>query len=194
MSELNMMLTAHDERVFTKKMAATYRKVFSLAYRLSGSRTDAEDLTQEAFVRAFRSFSDYEGDKPFENWIYRIVTRLFLDLRRSRKRRVQTMSYDATWNGENEDAVAFQIPDETMSPERDLYDRTFSEDVERVMNLLSPEQRLLVTLADVEGMPHKDIADIIGSPVGTIRSRLHRMHKFLREQLAARQPQPAWQS
>ncbi len=188
----NMKLTSKDERAFSKKMAATYRKVYSLAYRLSGNANDAEDLTQEAFVRAFRNFEDYEGDKPFENWIYRIVTRLFLDLRRSRNRRVQTVSYDATWNTEQDDTVAFQIADETMSPEKSLLEKTYSDDLEQVLSLLTPEQRLLVTLADVEGMPHKDIAAIIGSPVGTIRSRLHRMHKFLREQLAKRQPQPAW--
>lgn len=188
----NMKLTSKDERAFSKKMAATYRKVYSLAYRLSGNANDAEDLTQEAFVRAFRNFEDYEGDKPFENWIYRIVTRLFLDLRRSRNRRVQTVSYDATWNTEQDDTVAFQIADETMSPEKSLLEKTYSDDLEQVLSLLTPEQRLLVTLADVEGMPHKDIAAIIGSPVGTIRSRLHRMHKFLREQLAQRQPQPAW--
>lgn len=188
----NMKLTSKDERAFSKKMEATYRKVYSLAYRLSGNANDAEDLTQEAFVRAFRNFEDYEGDKPFENWIYRIVTRLFLDLRRSRNRRVQTVSYDATWNTDQDDTVAFQIADETMSPEKNLLEKTFSDDLEHVLSLLTPEQRLLVTLADVEGMPHKDIAAIIGSPVGTIRSRLHRMHKFLREQLAQRQPQPAW--
>jgi len=188
----SMKLSSKDERAFSKKMAGTYRKVYNLAYRLSGNANDAEDLTQEAFVRAFRHFEDYEGDKPFENWIYRIVTRLFLDLRRSRNRRVQTVSYDATWSTEQDDSVAFQIADETMSPEKALLERTFSDDLEQVLSLLTPEQRLLVTLADVEGMPHKDIAAIIGSPVGTIRSRLHRMHKFLREQLAKRQPQPAW--
>lgn len=188
----NMKLSSKDERAFSRKMASTYRKVYNLAYRLSGNANDAEDLTQEAFVRAFRNFEDYEGDKPFENWIYRIVTRLFLDLRRSRSRRVQTVSYDATWNADQDDAVAFQIPDESMSPEKALFEKTLSDDLEQVLKLLTPEQRLLVTLADVEGMPHKDIAAIIGSPVGTIRSRLHRMHKFLREQLAKRQPQPAW--
>jgi len=188
----NNRLSPKDERAFSIKMASTYRKVYNLAYRLSGNANDAEDLTQEAFVRAFRNFEDYEGDKPFENWIYRIVTRLFLDMRRSRNRRVQTVSYDATWSTDQDDALAFQIPDETMSPEKALLEKTYSDELEQVLSLLTPEQRLLVTLADVEGMPHKDIAAIIGSPVGTIRSRLHRMHKFLREQLAKRQPQPAW--
>src|SRR5471030_983103 len=75
-------------------MEATYRKVYNMAYRLTGIRADAEDLTQEAYYRAFRSFEDYEGDRPFENWIFRIVTRLFLDMLRSRRRRVKAVSFD----------------------------------------------------------------------------------------------------
>jgi RNA polymerase sigma-70 factor, ECF subfamily len=175
-----------DRSVFDQKMRATYRKVYNMAYRLSGNKPDAEDLTQEAFIRAFRSFDDYEGDKPFENWIYRIVTRLFLDLRRARRRRVKAMSYDAPWGRDDGEEVVLEIPDHEANPERKVMAGVVSEDIERALGILTPEQRVLVALADVEGLPHKDIAEIIGKPVGTIRSRLHRMHKLLREQLAAR--------
>src|SRR5687768_10473305 len=80
---------------FNELMNESYRKVYNMAYRLAGNRADAEDLTQEAFYRAYRSFADYEGDRPFENWIFRIVTRLFLDLLRNRRRRIKAVSYDA---------------------------------------------------------------------------------------------------
>jgi RNA polymerase sigma-70 factor (ECF subfamily) len=170
--------------VFDQKMQATYRKVYNMAYRLSGNRPDAEDLTQEAFIRAYRSFDDYEGDKPFENWIYRIVTRLFLDLRRARRRRVKSMSYDAPWGRDDGEEIAFDIPDHDANPEKQVMSRVMSEDIESVLKKLTPEQRVLVALADVEGLPHKDIAEIVGTPVGTIRSRLHRMHKTIRAQLA----------
>src|SRR5512140_1365905 len=96
MSTIALPLMDPKEEVrFNDLMEATYRKVYNMAYRLCGSRADAEDLTQEAYYRAYRSFQDYEGDRPFENWIYRIVTRLFLDLLRSRRRRVKVVSYDA---------------------------------------------------------------------------------------------------
>ena len=85
-------LTSQEQVRFNELMDATYKKVYNMAYRLSGSRADAEDLTQEAFFRAYRSFRDYEGDRPFENWIFRIVTRLFLDLLRTRRRRVKSVS------------------------------------------------------------------------------------------------------
>lgn len=170
-----------DEDRFTMLMEQTYRKVFNMAYRLSGSRSDAEDLTQEAFFRAYRSFSDYDGTKPFENWIFRIVTRLFLDLLRHRRRRVTAVSFDTPLNGApGEDAVRYEVPDESLCPEAALLDRTLSEDLERALASLSPEQRLLITLADIEQLPYKDIAEILGRPVGTIRSRLHRAHKALR--------------
>jgi RNA polymerase sigma-70 factor (ECF subfamily) len=175
-----------DGSVFDQKMRATYRKVYNMAFRLSGNKPDAEDLTQEAFIRAYRSFDDYEGDKPFENWIFRIVTRLFLDLRRARRRRIKAVSYDAPWTRDGGEEIVFDIPDHDSNPERQVMATVMNEDIEGVLGILTPEQRLLVDLADVEGLPHKDIAEIIGKPVGTIRSRLHRMHKLLREQLAIR--------
>jgi RNA polymerase sigma-70 factor, ECF subfamily len=165
-------------------MEETYRKVFNMAYRLAGNRPDAEDLTQEAFYRAYRSFSDYEGDKPFENWIFRIVTRLFLDLLRSRRRRIRAMSYDAPLQKEGSDeTLYFDVPDQTASPEEEVLSGSFNEDLQRVLNSLTHEQRLLVTLADIEGLPYKEIADMIGKPIGTIRSRLHRTHKLMRTRL-----------
>ena len=85
MTSSTFSLSDREESRFNDLMEATYRKVYNMAYRLSGNRSDAEDLTQEAYFRAYRSFHDFEGDRPFENWIFRIVTRLFLDLVRSRR-------------------------------------------------------------------------------------------------------------
>src|SRR5436189_4834389 len=94
MNTQTLELTSKEQKRFSNLMQETYRKVYNMAFRLAGNRTDAEDLTQEAFYRAYRSFGDYEGDRPFENWIFRIVTRLFLDLLRNRRRRVKVVSYD----------------------------------------------------------------------------------------------------
>ncbi len=155
-----------------------------MAYRLAGNRPDAEDLTQEAFYRAYRSFEDFEGDRPFENWIFRIVTRLFLDMLRSRRRRIKAVSYDTPLQAPGHDeTLYFDMPDVAPNPEQQVLEGTFSEDLQKAMNSLSPEQRLLVTLADVEGVPYKDIADMLDKPVGTIRSRLHRTHKLIRTRL-----------
>jgi RNA polymerase sigma-70 factor (ECF subfamily) len=184
MSVETTTLTSREQRQFNELMEATYKKVYNMAFRLAGNRTDAEDLTQEAFYRAFRSFRDYEGDRPFENWIFRIVTRLFLDLLRTRRRRVKAVSYDTPLNTSGGDEnLYFEMPDQSPDPEEQMLEGTFSEDLQRALNSLSPEQRLLVTLADIEGVPYKDIADMLEKPVGTIRSRLHRTHKLIRARL-----------
>ncbi len=178
------VMSPQDEVRFNELMEATYRKVYNMAYRLAGNRPDAEDLTQEAFYRAYRSFSDYEGDRPFENWIFRIVTRLFLDLLRNRRRRVKAVSYDTPLQREGTDEnLYFDMADEAPNPEETLMEGAFSEDLQKALNSLTPEQRMLVTLADIEGVPYKDIADMLGKPVGTIRSRLHRTHKLIRARL-----------
>lgn len=181
MSTITQELDIRQDTRFNGLMQATYRKVYNLAFKLAGNRLDAEDLTQEAFYRAYRSFPDYEGDKPFENWIFRIVTRLFLDLLRARKRRIQAMSYDAPLQKEgSDDTVYFEVADNRPNAEVTLLDGAFSEEIQRALNSLSEEQRLLINLADIEQMPYKDIATMLGKPVGTIRSRLHRAHKQLR--------------
>lgn len=162
-------------------MTSSYKKVFNLAYRLSGDRTDAEDLTQEAFYRAYRGLDGYEGDKPFENWIFRIVTRLFLDLRRSRRRRVATVSYDAPFRNEHGDEVAqLQAADEAPTAEEMVLNSVMDADLQQALNQLKPDQRALVMLADVEQVSYQDIATAMGIPIGTVRSRLHRAHKKLR--------------
>jgi RNA polymerase sigma-70 factor, ECF subfamily len=173
-----------DEKRFNELMDASYRKVYNMAYRLSGSRPDAEDLTQEAYFRAFRSFKEYEGDRPFENWIFRIVTRLYLDLLRNRRRRVNTVSYDNSITSEvGGDSITFEMPDDQPSPEQILIDSAFSEPMQQALSSLSAEQRELIELADVQQVPYQEIAERLGAPVGTIRSRLHRTHKTLRANL-----------
>lgn len=182
---------ASDSR-FKELAEASYKKVFNLAYRLAGNRSDAEDLTQEAFYRAYRKFDSFEGDKPFENWIFRIVTRLFLDLRRSRSRRVQTYSYDAPIRSDaHDDGVTFDSADDRPNPEEALMDSTLSPEMEMGLSKLPAEQRQLIWMADVEGIPYNEIAVAIKAPVGTVRSRLHRAHKHLRKIIEQIRANPA---
>ncbi|MBL8047337.1 MAG: sigma-70 family RNA polymerase sigma factor [Chthonomonas sp.] len=182
-------LTPREEADFRELMSATYKKVYNLAFRLSGDRSDAEDLTQEAFFRAYRGFTGYQGDRPFENWIFRIVTRLFLDMKRARKRRVMTHSYDAPILADGaDDMVMAQAADDGPNPEESLLSRHFSEDLEAALKQLKPDQRALIMLADVEQVPYDDIAVMFDIPVGTVRSRLHRTHRRLQQLLEAPKP------
>lgn len=175
---------------FEELSKATYRKVYNMAFRLAGNRSDAEDLTQEAFFRAYRSFRDYEGDRPFENWIFRIVSRLFLDLLRTRRRRVNSVSLDAPLaNGVGDDHLVLEMADERPDPEQHLLDRSINEQLQEVLATLSPEQRMLITLADIQNVPYQEIAELVGKPVGTIRSRLHRTRTLIRKRLQALESQ-----
>lgn len=184
MAENTFRLEPHEEARFNQLLDETYKKVYNMAYRLSGSRADAEDLTQEAFYRAYRSFRDFEGDRPFENWIFRIVTRLFLDLLRNRRRRVKVVSYDAPLQRDGGDEnLYFETADSKPNAEQSMMNVSLSEEMQVALDSLTPEQRTLVILADVENVPYKDIAEMLGKPVGTIRSRLHRTHKLIRHRL-----------
>jgi len=191
MTETTFRLEPHEEARFNELLEDSYKKVYNMAFRLSGNRTDAEDLTQEAFYRAYRSFRDYEGDRPFENWIFRIVTRLFLDLLRNRRRRVKSVSYDAPLQREGgDDNLYFDMADNQPNAEQQLMGSSLSEEMQTALNSLTPEQRTLVILADVENVPYKDIAEMLDKPVGTIRSRLHRTHKLIRHRLEQARRKP----
>ena len=154
-------------------------RVFRLAYRLTGNRPDAEDLTQEVFVRVFRSLDTYTPG-TFEGWLHRITTNLFLDgARRKQRIRFDALSDDAT------DRLASKEP----QPEQDYEVRTWDHDVQQALESLSPEFRAAVVLCDVEGLSYDEIADILGAKLGTVRSRIHRGRAMLRRALAHRAPE-----
>ncbi len=153
-------------------------RVYRLAYRLTGDRHDAEDLTQEVFVRVFRSLDTYTPGS-FEGWLHRITTNLFLDQARRRQR----LRFDAL-----SDERAGLLPSATPAPDTAVADRMFDDDVEVALAALPPEFRLAVVLCDVEGLSYDEIADILGAKLGTVRSRIHRGRAMLRRALAHRAP------
>jgi RNA polymerase sigma-70 factor (ECF subfamily) len=153
-------------------------RVYRLAYRLTGNRHDAEDLTQEVFVRVFRSLAAYTPG-AFEGWLHRITTNLFLDMVRRRKRiRFDGLPDDAA------DRIAGREP--TPS---EAYDAThFDDDVQRALDALAPDFRAAVVLADIEGLTYEEIAATLGVKLGTVRSRIHRGRSQLRVALSHRAP------
>ena len=153
-------------------------RVYRLAYRLSGNRADAEDLTQETFVRVFRSLADYTPG-TFEGWLHRITTNLFLDMvRRRRKIRFDALADDAG------DRMASDEP----GPERAYEQNNLDPEVQRALDALPADFRAAVVLCDLEGLTYEEIALTLGVKVGTVRSRIHRGRVLLREALAHRAP------
>ncbi|MDP9445202.1 MAG: RNA polymerase sigma factor SigE [Actinomycetota bacterium] len=153
-------------------------RVYRLAYRLTGNAHDAEDLTQEVFVRVFRSLPAYTPG-TFEGWLHRITTNLFLDQARRRRR----IRFDSL--GDDADQ---RLPGSGPTPERALHDQLFDSDVERALATLPPEFRAAVVLCDVEGLTYDEIAEVLDVKVGTVRSRIHRGRALLRRQLQHRAP------
>jgi RNA polymerase sigma-70 factor (ECF subfamily) len=154
-------------------------RVYRLAYRLTGNRPDAEDLTQEVFVRVFRSLHTYTPG-TFEGWLHRITTNVFLD----QARRKQRIRFDAL-SDERAGRLASGLP----GPDAAYADTTFDDDVERALAALPPEFRVAVVLCDVEGLSYDEIAEIMDAKLGTVRSRIHRGRAMLRRALAHRAPQ-----
>ena len=153
-------------------------RVYRLAYRLTGNPHDAEDLTQEVFVRVFRSLSSYTPG-TFEGWLHRITTNLFLDqARRKAKIRFDALADDAET----------RIASRAVSPDMQVMNGLFDEDVERALAELPPDFRAAVVLCDIEGLSYEEIADVLGLKLGTVRSRIHRGRAQLREALAHRDP------
>jgi RNA polymerase sigma-70 factor (ECF subfamily) len=156
-------------------------RVYRLAYRLTGDPHDAEDLTQEVFVRVFRSLSSYTPG-TFEGWLHRITTNLFLDqVRRKQRIRFDALAEDAG------DRLAGREP----TPAQAYDDRHFDADVQQALDALSPEFRAAVVLCDVEGLSYEEIAATLGVKLGTVRSRIHRGRAQLRAALEHRTPRSA---
>ncbi len=149
-------------------------RVYRLAYRLSGNQQDAEDLTQETFIRVFRSVQNYQPG-TFEGWLHRITTNLFLDMVRRRGRiRMESLPEDYD-----------RVPAEGPNPEQIYHDARLGPDLQAALDSLAPEFRAAVVLCDIEGLSYEEIGATLGVKLGTVRSRIHRGRQALRDYLAA---------
>jgi RNA polymerase sigma factor (sigma-70 family) len=153
-------------------------RVYRLAYRLTGNSHDAEDLTQEVFVRVFRSLDSYIPG-TFEGWLHRITTNLFLDMARRRQRiRFEGLA----------DETEARLGGSEPTPAQAFDDRHLDGDIHAALMALAPEYRAAVILCDIEGMSYEEIADTLGVKLGTVRSRIHRGRAQLRQALEHRRP------
>jgi RNA polymerase sigma-70 factor (ECF subfamily) len=158
-------------------------RVYRLAYRLTGNQQDAEDLTQDVFIRVFRSLDGYTPG-TFEGWLHRITTNLFLDrMRRASRIRFEGLPDDAE-----------RLPGKDPSPEAALMADLFDPDVEKALAALPPDFRAAVVLCDVEQLSYEEISATLGIKLGTVRSRISRGRAMLRAALADRAPERAEQS
>ena len=179
---------ARRQEEFDQLIRRHHKHAYNIAYRMTGNHADAEDLTQEAFLRAFRFFGNYRRDWPFDNWLYKIMSNLFVDdLRRRPKARIQSLDQPID-TGNQSDEVFLEIADSASNPEKLVMHDALDEHVQRALNSLPKEFRMTVVLADIEGLSYEEISEAMHCSLGTVRSRLHRGRKLLRARIGTADP------
>lgn len=182
-------------------MRRSYHRAYSAAYRMMGNASDAEDLTQEAFVRVWAAFDRYDRSRSFEGWLFRILSNLAIDRWRrgagtsicsldaeshSAKSLATLRGHSQGGNRDSGNATLLScLADERPSvmPEQSLFRSEVGRKVRTALEALPRDYRKAVLLADVQGYSYEEIASHVGCPVGTIRSRLHRGRQLLRQNL-----------
>ncbi len=167
MTDLIRRAQAGDASAFEQLYRDNVNRVYALSLRMCADPVDADDLTQDVFVRAWRKLSTFRGDSAFSTWLHRLAVNVIIQSMRSRKRRLdRVMPVD--------DPAAFDTgrEDAPVEPIADL---------ERALRTLPPGARLVYLLHDVEGYRHEEIAEVTGTAVGTSKAQLHRARKLLRK-------------
>ncbi|MBI5135942.1 MAG: sigma-70 family RNA polymerase sigma factor [Nitrospirae bacterium] len=155
--------------------------LYKTAHRLTGSREAAEEVVQETYLRAFRFFHQFERGTNCRAWLYKILRNTFASRYAKAKRDPATVDLDevAPFLGEDDEAL-LEMPTATY---QELLDRVLEDDVRAALMDLPEAYRMVVILADMESLPYREIADIVGVPIGTVMSRLFRGRRALRGQL-----------
>jgi RNA polymerase sigma-70 factor (ECF subfamily) len=171
----------HLEERFEREALPLMPELYAAAMRLTRNPADAEDLLQEAYLRAYRGFGSFEEGTNLRAWLYRILTNAYINTYRKRQREPQTISADETpeWYLYDQLAEAGREP----SAEAEVLDSLPDQQVQDALAELPEQFRMAVLLADVEGFSYKEIAEILEIPIGTVMSRLHRGRRALEKRL-----------
>ncbi len=175
---------AGRQRAFRELLRRYERPVFSLVYRMVRDRSLAEDLSQEAFVRAFKAIGKYNANYKFSSWMFKIANNVAID--HLRKRRLDTISLDGSPHALTEEAQARTRPvlvSEDERPDAYVENRELGNQIERAIGRLRPEYRTVTLLRHVEGHSYKEIARIMDLPLGTVKTYIHRARLELKAAL-----------
>lgn len=152
-------------------------RIYGTVYHMTSNHEDANDLTQETFIKAYQALKSFKGGSSFYTWIYRIAVNKTINFLKQRKNRQAMSLNDLDFNAENDPDLVALVSDKTPRREAGLVE--LQEKLNEAMGKLSDVHRLVVTLHDIQGVPHEEIAEIMECNVGTVRSRLF----YARQQL-----------
>lgn len=170
-----------DIDAFEELVAKYERKVYAIAYRFMGNPEDAGDLTQEAFLKAYQSIKSFRQEASFSTWICRIVSNVCRDQLRKNKRQSQNSLDEDVWLEEG--TVQKQLKDQRPTPDEVYESKELKEYLQGLINNLNPEYKMVVILRDIQGYSYEEIAQILDCSLGTVKSRLNRARKALRDQI-----------
>ncbi|MCX6895233.1 MAG: sigma-70 family RNA polymerase sigma factor [Verrucomicrobia bacterium] len=176
-SELVKRARRGDLGAYDELVRRYQERVYATVYHMTSNHEDANDLAQEAFIKAFQALKSFKGGSSFYTWVYRIAVNKTLNFLKSRKNRSHFSLNDVDFNAENNPDLVALISEKT--PRREAGLTELQEKLNEAMQQLSEQHRLVVTLHDVQGLPHEEIAKIMDCNVGTVRSRLF----YARQQL-----------
>jgi RNA polymerase sigma-70 factor (ECF subfamily) len=178
----------HNE--FERLFQRSQRRAYNLAYRLTGNVADAEDVTQDAYVRAWHNFDTYDSGRSFEGWLFRIITNRVIDLRR-RQKRVPIYSLDSPIAGDDDgQPLAHEFAAPNSDPEQIVVGKVMEEKLQVALASLPEDYRKAILLCDVQQRTYQEIADDMRCAIGTVRSRIHRARVMLRKRLEAAPAKP----
>ena len=174
-----------DQGAFEQMVSRYWDRIYAMVNQLLRNPQDAEEVTQDAFIRAHRGLVGFRGESTFSTWLYQIAT----NLARNRywywwrRRRDQTISFDQPVGPENATTLAEVFPDELETPEDAAVTQEFVSRVAECMNKLSPKHREILILRNVKNLSYEEIAGILGISVGTVKSRIARARESLRDKM-----------
>ena len=167
---------AGDTDAFEVLVTAYQKQIYNLTLRYVSNPEDAADLTQEAFLRAYRSLDSFRGDSRFSVWLYRLATNVCIDLLRSRGRGTVT---SLTVENEDEEPEELDVADERFEPQKELERLELQRAVREGLKTLTEDARTIVVLRELEGLSYAEIGEQLGLEPGTVKSRLFRARKAL---------------
>lgn len=178
---------AGDVEAFAQLISQYEKKVYTIAYRFMGNHEDASDLAQEAMLKAYRSIKKFRGDASFKTWLYHITANVCRDELRRRSKRRET-SLDEPLFFEN-DEVPKQTADWTNVPERVYENKELQGYLHGLIKALTPEYRMVIVMREIQGLSYEEIARQLDCSLGTVKSRLSRARKALKDKIVAEREQ-----
>ncbi|TKC14963.1 RNA polymerase sigma factor SigW [Robertmurraya kyonggiensis] len=169
-----------DQNAYAEIVELYKDKVYQLCYRMLGNRHEAEDMAQEAFIRAYVNIASFNIELKFSTWLYRIATNLCIDRIRKKK---PDYYLDAEVSGTDGLTMYSQIPSDTRLPEDEVENMELQDIIQREISNLPEKYRSVIVLKYIEELSLNEISEILDMPLGTVKTRIHRGREALRHQL-----------